>query len=164
MDQKTVVRFLNVAWGNLHSQSRCMPDFHWLYLLFVYTPGCPSHPTWITMAWCMLPVWVMFCLTHLLLHLVSAWEPWSLSAPSRSSQGQSPCKRTWLFFIRRWNAWYKCDCVTSVPYRNITDVLSCFSDSPPPSPTFPEGGSPVLYGEEDNKVTRTNYCLSQARH
>ncbi|XP_031712887.1 acetyl-CoA carboxylase 1 isoform X3 [Anarrhichthys ocellatus] len=35
--------------------------------------------------------------------------------------------------------------------RNINDVLSCFSDSPPPSPTFPEGGSPVLYGEEDNK-------------
>uniref|UniRef100_A0A665X8A4 acetyl-CoA carboxylase n=1 Tax=Echeneis naucrates TaxID=173247 RepID=A0A665X8A4_ECHNA len=35
--------------------------------------------------------------------------------------------------------------------RNITDVLSCFSDSPPPSPTFPEGGNPVLYGEEDNK-------------
>uniref|UniRef100_A0A8C4HHW9 acetyl-CoA carboxylase n=1 Tax=Dicentrarchus labrax TaxID=13489 RepID=A0A8C4HHW9_DICLA len=35
--------------------------------------------------------------------------------------------------------------------RNIADVLSCFSDSPPPSPTFPEGGNPVLYGEEDNK-------------
>uniref|UniRef100_A0A3B4B461 Uncharacterized protein n=1 Tax=Periophthalmus magnuspinnatus TaxID=409849 RepID=A0A3B4B461_9GOBI len=35
--------------------------------------------------------------------------------------------------------------------KNITDVLSCFSDSPPPSPTFPEGGNPVLYGEEDNK-------------
>uniref|UniRef100_A0A668AIB8 acetyl-CoA carboxylase n=1 Tax=Myripristis murdjan TaxID=586833 RepID=A0A668AIB8_9TELE len=34
---------------------------------------------------------------------------------------------------------------------NITDMLSCFSDSPPPSPTFPEGGNPVLYGEEDNK-------------
>lgn len=38
-------------------------------------------------------------------------------------------------------------------YRNIPEVLSCFSDSPPPSPTFPEGGNPVLYGEEDNKVT-----------
>ncbi|XP_072302602.1 acetyl-CoA carboxylase 1 isoform X3 [Eucyclogobius newberryi] len=35
--------------------------------------------------------------------------------------------------------------------KNITDVLSCFSDSPPPSPTFPEGGNPVLYGEEDIK-------------
>uniref|UniRef100_A0A8C9YX11 acetyl-CoA carboxylase n=1 Tax=Sander lucioperca TaxID=283035 RepID=A0A8C9YX11_SANLU len=35
--------------------------------------------------------------------------------------------------------------------RNINDVLSCFSDSPPSSPTFPEGGNPVLYGEEDNK-------------
>ncbi|KAL3042294.1 hypothetical protein OYC64_020271 [Pagothenia borchgrevinki] len=35
--------------------------------------------------------------------------------------------------------------------RNINDVLSCFSDSPPTSPTFPEGGNPVLYGEEDNK-------------
>uniref|UniRef100_A0A3P8VUQ0 acetyl-CoA carboxylase n=1 Tax=Cynoglossus semilaevis TaxID=244447 RepID=A0A3P8VUQ0_CYNSE len=35
--------------------------------------------------------------------------------------------------------------------RNITDVLSCFSDSPPSSPTFPEGGNPVLYGEDDNK-------------
>lgn len=43
-------------------------------------------------------------------------------------------------------------------YRNITDVLSCFSDSPPPSPTFPEGGNPVLYGEEDNKVTKTDLC------
>ncbi|XP_019714440.1 acetyl-CoA carboxylase 1 isoform X1 [Hippocampus comes] len=38
--------------------------------------------------------------------------------------------------------------------KNITDVLSCFSDSPPPSPTFPEGGNPVLYGEEDNKSTQ----------
>lgn len=37
-------------------------------------------------------------------------------------------------------------------FRNITDVLSCFTDSPPPSPTFPDGGNPVLYGEEDNKV------------
>ena len=43
-----------------------------------------------------------------------------------------------------------------LPYRNIADVLSCFSDSPPPSPTFPEGGNPVLYGEEDNKVRRTD--------
>uniref|UniRef100_A0A671V4E8 acetyl-CoA carboxylase n=1 Tax=Sparus aurata TaxID=8175 RepID=A0A671V4E8_SPAAU len=40
---------------------------------------------------------------------------------------------------------------SSLGYLNITDVLSCFSDSPPPSPTFPEGGNPVLYGEEDNK-------------
>ncbi|XP_058238548.1 acetyl-CoA carboxylase 1 isoform X1 [Hemibagrus wyckioides] len=37
--------------------------------------------------------------------------------------------------------------------RNINDVLSCFSDSPPTSPSFPEGGNPVLYGEEDNKST-----------
>ncbi|KAG7265279.1 hypothetical protein CRUP_008184 [Coryphaenoides rupestris] len=35
--------------------------------------------------------------------------------------------------------------------KNIGDVLSCFSDSPPPSPTFPEGGNPVLYGEEEIK-------------
>ncbi|XP_053473645.1 acetyl-CoA carboxylase 1 isoform X3 [Ictalurus furcatus] len=35
--------------------------------------------------------------------------------------------------------------------RNINDVLSCFSDSPPTSPSFPEGGNPVLYVEEDNK-------------
>uniref|UniRef100_A0A8C5A2K2 acetyl-CoA carboxylase n=1 Tax=Gadus morhua TaxID=8049 RepID=A0A8C5A2K2_GADMO len=35
--------------------------------------------------------------------------------------------------------------------KNIGDVLSCFSDSPPPSPTFPEGGNPVLYGEDDVK-------------
>ena len=42
----------------------------------------------------------------------------------------------------------------SVSKRNITDVLSCFSDSPPPSPTFPEAGNPVLYGEEDNKVIK----------
>uniref|UniRef100_A0A3Q3ABR9 acetyl-CoA carboxylase n=1 Tax=Kryptolebias marmoratus TaxID=37003 RepID=A0A3Q3ABR9_KRYMA len=35
--------------------------------------------------------------------------------------------------------------------RNINDVLSCFSDSPPTSPMFPDGGNPVLYGEEDNK-------------
>ncbi|XP_061154933.1 acetyl-CoA carboxylase 1 isoform X2 [Syngnathus typhle] len=38
--------------------------------------------------------------------------------------------------------------------KNIADVLSCFTDSPPPSPTFPEGGNPVLYGEEDNKSTQ----------
>lgn len=49
-------------------------------------------------------------------------------------------------------------------YRNISDMLSCFSDSPPPSPTFPEGGNPVLYGEEDNKVTRTDFWYSQAGH
>lgn len=41
-----------------------------------------------------------------------------------------------------------------LPIRNITDVLSCFTDSPPPSPTFPEGGNPVLYVEEDNKVIK----------
>lgn len=39
-------------------------------------------------------------------------------------------------------------------YRNINDVLSCFSDSPPASPMFPDGGNPVLFGEEDNKVTK----------
>uniref|UniRef100_A0A3Q3IDI1 acetyl-CoA carboxylase n=1 Tax=Monopterus albus TaxID=43700 RepID=A0A3Q3IDI1_MONAL len=38
--------------------------------------------------------------------------------------------------------------------RLVLDVLSCFSDSPPPSPSFPEGGNPVLYGEEDNKSAR----------
>ncbi|MBN3304222.1 ACACA carboxylase, partial [Amia calva] len=38
--------------------------------------------------------------------------------------------------------------------RNIDDVMSCFSDSPPPSPTFPEGGHPALYGEEDGKSVR----------
>ncbi|MBN3319914.1 ACACA carboxylase, partial [Atractosteus spatula] len=38
--------------------------------------------------------------------------------------------------------------------RNINDVMSCFSDSPPPSPTFPEGGHPALYGEEDSKSVR----------
>lgn len=50
--------------------------------------------------------------------------------------------------------------------RNITDVLSCFSDSPPPSPTFPEGGNPVLYGEEDNKVNKNRlvFGLSRAGH
>ncbi|KAM9441066.1 acetyl-CoA carboxylase 1 isoform 2-T2 [Clarias gariepinus] len=37
--------------------------------------------------------------------------------------------------------------------RNINDVLSCFSDSPPTSPSFPDGGNPVLYVEEDNKST-----------
>lgn len=45
-------------------------------------------------------------------------------------------------------------------YRNINDVLSCFSDSPPTSPMFPDGGNPVLYGEEDNKVRRANCCQS----
>ncbi|XP_031682324.1 acetyl-CoA carboxylase 1 isoform X3 [Oncorhynchus kisutch] len=35
--------------------------------------------------------------------------------------------------------------------RDIKDVMSCFSDSPPHSPSFPEGGNPVLYGEEDTK-------------
>ncbi|TSL34519.1 Acetyl-CoA carboxylase [Bagarius yarrelli] len=37
--------------------------------------------------------------------------------------------------------------------RNVNEVLSCFTDSPPTSPSFPEGGNPVLYGEEDNKST-----------
>lgn len=54
------------------------------------------------------------------------------------------------------------ECVLFLISRNITDVLSCFSDSPPPSPTFPDGGNPVLYGEEDNKVTRTYCCQIQA--
>lgn len=44
-------------------------------------------------------------------------------------------------------------------FRNIADVLSCFTDSPPPSPTFPEGGNPVLYGEEDNKVRNRSINL-----
>uniref|UniRef100_A0A8C7KEZ3 acetyl-CoA carboxylase n=1 Tax=Oncorhynchus kisutch TaxID=8019 RepID=A0A8C7KEZ3_ONCKI len=35
--------------------------------------------------------------------------------------------------------------------EDIKDVMSCFSDSPPHSPSFPEGGNPVLYGEEDTK-------------
>ncbi|XP_075445618.1 acetyl-CoA carboxylase 1 isoform X3 [Ascaphus truei] len=38
--------------------------------------------------------------------------------------------------------------------RIFDDVMSCFSDSPPPSPTFPEAGHPSLYDEDDNKSIR----------
>ncbi|XP_039612650.1 acetyl-CoA carboxylase 1 isoform X1 [Polypterus senegalus] len=38
--------------------------------------------------------------------------------------------------------------------RNIDDVMSCFSDSPPPSPTFPDPGHSALYSEEDTKSTQ----------
>ncbi|XP_078081038.1 acetyl-CoA carboxylase 1 [Mustelus asterias] len=38
--------------------------------------------------------------------------------------------------------------------RNFQDVTSCFSDSPPPSPTFPESGHASLYDEDDNKSMR----------
>lgn len=51
------------------------------------------------------------------------------------------------------------DSIPSCLPRNIKDVLSCFSDSPPSSPTFPEGGNPVLYGEDDNKVRRMNVSV-----
>uniref|UniRef100_A0A6Q2Z1R9 acetyl-CoA carboxylase n=1 Tax=Esox lucius TaxID=8010 RepID=A0A6Q2Z1R9_ESOLU len=46
--------------------------------------------------------------------------------------------------------------------RNIKDVMSCFSDSPPPSPTFPEGGNPVLYGEEDSIQDEPVHILNVA--
>ncbi|GCB68953.1 hypothetical protein scyTo_0000973 [Scyliorhinus torazame] len=38
--------------------------------------------------------------------------------------------------------------------RNFQDVTSCFSDSPPPSPTFPESGHASLYDEDDSKSMR----------
>ncbi|XP_030077914.1 acetyl-CoA carboxylase 1 isoform X3 [Microcaecilia unicolor] len=38
--------------------------------------------------------------------------------------------------------------------RIFDDVMSCFSDSPPQSPTFPEAGHASLFDEEDNKSTR----------
>nr|XP_014343158.1 PREDICTED: acetyl-CoA carboxylase isoform X1 [Latimeria chalumnae] len=38
--------------------------------------------------------------------------------------------------------------------RIFDDVMSCFSDSPPQSPTFPEAGHPSLYDEDDNKSAR----------
>uniref|UniRef100_A0A4W3J4A2 Acetyl-CoA carboxylase 1-like n=1 Tax=Callorhinchus milii TaxID=7868 RepID=A0A4W3J4A2_CALMI len=38
--------------------------------------------------------------------------------------------------------------------RNFQEVTSCFSDSPPPSPTFPEPGHASLYDEDDNKSMR----------
>ncbi len=101
----------------------------------------------------------MFCLTHHSRHLVSEWEPWSLSAPSRSLPGQSLCIKGSNLGIFHWSVKIILS-VIFLPYRNITDVLSCFSDSPPPSPTFPEGGNPVLYGEEDNKVTRPEFWSS----
>ncbi|XP_069470784.1 acetyl-CoA carboxylase 1 isoform X2 [Ambystoma mexicanum] len=38
--------------------------------------------------------------------------------------------------------------------RIFDDVMSCFSDSPPQSPTFPEAGHTSLYDEDDNKSAR----------
>ncbi|XP_029467592.1 acetyl-CoA carboxylase 1 isoform X2 [Rhinatrema bivittatum] len=38
--------------------------------------------------------------------------------------------------------------------RIFDDVMSCFSDSPPQSPTFPEAGHSSLFDEEDNKSAR----------
>ncbi|XP_075709615.1 acetyl-CoA carboxylase 1 isoform X1 [Rhinoderma darwinii] len=38
--------------------------------------------------------------------------------------------------------------------RMFDDVMSCFSDSPPQSPIFPEAGHPSLYDEDDNKSIR----------
>ncbi|XP_018104904.1 acetyl-CoA carboxylase isoform X2 [Xenopus laevis] len=38
--------------------------------------------------------------------------------------------------------------------RLFDDVMSCFSDSPPQSPVFPEAGHPSLYDEDDNKSSR----------
>lgn len=40
--------------------------------------------------------------------------------------------------------------------RMFDDVMSCFSDSPPQSPIFPEAGHPSLYDEDDNKVHTLN--------
>uniref|UniRef100_A0A8C7N800 acetyl-CoA carboxylase n=1 Tax=Oncorhynchus kisutch TaxID=8019 RepID=A0A8C7N800_ONCKI len=83
-------------------------------------------------------------------HPASAWEPWSHSAPSRSSPGEGS-----LTFSKSLH--YDFDSFPTLGNGvielelNIKDVMSCFCDSPPPSPTFPEGGNPVLYGEEDTK-------------
>ncbi|OCT94491.1 hypothetical protein XELAEV_18012163mg [Xenopus laevis] len=38
--------------------------------------------------------------------------------------------------------------------RLFDDVMSCFSDSPPQSPIFPEAGHTSLYDEDDNKSSR----------
>lgn len=38
--------------------------------------------------------------------------------------------------------------------RMFDDVMSCFSDSPPQSPIFPEAGHPSLYDEDDSKSIR----------
>ncbi|XP_044144047.1 acetyl-CoA carboxylase 1 isoform X2 [Bufo gargarizans] len=38
--------------------------------------------------------------------------------------------------------------------RMFDDIMSCFSDSPPQSPIFPEAGHPTLYDEDDNKSVR----------
>ncbi|XP_040280126.1 acetyl-CoA carboxylase 1 [Bufo bufo] len=38
--------------------------------------------------------------------------------------------------------------------RMFDDIMSCFSDSPPQSPIFPEAGHPSLYDEDDNKSVR----------
>ncbi|KAG8588869.1 hypothetical protein GDO81_006133 [Engystomops pustulosus] len=38
--------------------------------------------------------------------------------------------------------------------RMFDDVMSCFSDSPPQSPVFPEASHPSLYDEDDNKSIR----------
>ncbi|KAG8451331.1 hypothetical protein GDO86_003516 [Hymenochirus boettgeri] len=38
--------------------------------------------------------------------------------------------------------------------RLFDDVMSCFSDSPPQSPIFPEAGHSSLYDEDDNKCSR----------
>ncbi|KAM9292310.1 acetyl-CoA carboxylase 1-like [Gastrophryne carolinensis] len=38
--------------------------------------------------------------------------------------------------------------------RMFDDVMSCFSDSPPQSPIFPEAVRPSLYDEDDNKSIR----------
>lgn len=97
----------------------------------------------------MQPVSATSCSTHRSHRPVSVWEPWLLSAPSRSSPGASI-----TIFDQILHEEEVINGIYAFFFRNITDVLSCFSDSPPPSPTFPEGGNPVLYGEEDNKVIR----------
>ncbi|KAM8976280.1 acetyl-CoA carboxylase 1 [Pelodytes ibericus] len=38
--------------------------------------------------------------------------------------------------------------------RLFDDIMSCFSDSPPQSPIFPEAGHPSLYDEDDTKNAR----------
>lgn len=99
----------------------------------------------------MQPVSATSCSIHRSRRPVSVWEPWLRSAPSRSSPGASIASFHQILQEEK--------VINGIHgfaffFRNITDVLSCFTDSPPPSPTFPEGGNPVLYGEEDNKVIR----------
>lgn len=87
-----------------------------LMAVCIVIPGCRSRPTWTTTAWCTWAAWVTSSWTLPSPHPASAWEPWSPSAPSRSSPGEGwalwPFQNHYIItlllsHIGKWRYWIR---------------------------------------------------------